>query len=207
MNDFLRETIRFYNDYADSFEEKTKNKQKREWLDRFVAALPAKGEVLDLGCAYGRDLRTFVDLGLSAVGIDGSEVMVGKAQELVPEAKVMVGDVRKLPFNVEQFVGVWASNIFVHLPKSDMPAALKGIADCLVTDGVLYGSLYLGDSEGMEEDSRYENAAKYYSYFTEEEIRKLLSDAGFEIVAFEPRDKDEYERADILEFLAKKMSM
>ncbi|MCR4312202.1 MAG: methyltransferase domain-containing protein [Candidatus Uhrbacteria bacterium] len=204
MDDVFKKTSQFYDQQADIFEAKTKDKQKRHWLDRFVEALPRKGSVLDIGCAFGRDLRTFVDLGLRVTGIDGSGVMIEKAQELVPEAELHVGDIRTLPFPDEQFDGVWASGIFVHIPKKDIAKTLLEIFRCLAKGGILYGSLYIGDSEGMEDDERYAGAAKYYSYFSVEEFRSLLSSSGFEVITFEPRKKDEYERADILEFIAKK---
>lgn len=205
MDEVFKETSQFYDEQADSFEEKTKDKQKRHWLDRFVAAMPKKVSVLDIGCAYGRDLRTFADLGfVDVVGIDGSTTMLDKASVLVPEAELHNGDARQLPFPDGRFDGVWASAVFVHIPKRDMPGMLREIARCLAGNGVLYGSLYLGDSEGMEQDTRYASASKYYSYFSLDEFRSLLTAAGFEIIAFEPRPKDEYERADILEFLARK---
>ncbi len=204
MDEVFRKTSQFYDQQADIFEAKTKDKQKRHWLDRFIEALPKKESVLDLGCAFGRDLRTFTDLGLRAVGIDGSAVMIEKARKLVPEAELHVGDVRALPFDDQQFDGIWVSGVFVHIPKKDINKTLREIFRCLVSDGILYGSLYIGNSEGMEEDERYAGAAKYYSYFSEEEFRLLLTSSGFEIIAFEPRKKDEYERADILEFIAKR---
>lgn len=205
MIDNFQKTIQFYNDHADAFEKKTKDRQKHRLIHRFVASLPAKGSVLDLGCAFGRDLRFFINMGLQAVGVDGSTVMIERARTLVPEAVLCVGDIQMFPFHEWQFVGVWATGIFVHIPKKDMFNLLQKIFRCLPTNGILCGSLYLGDSEGMERDERYSHAEKYYSYFNMKEFRSLLLTTGFSLVVFESKMKDTYERADTLDFLAKKL--
>ena len=204
MESDIRKTIDFYNDQADIFEEKTRTLQKPAWMERFASLLPPHGKMLDLGCAYGRDVKTYHDMGFEVVGVDGSEVMIEKAKKLVPECEFSVGDVRSIELEPESLDGIWASAIFVHIPKKDMPALIERLYRALKSGGKLYAAVYVGDGEGMEADERYAGAAKYYTYFSTEEFRKLLIDAGFSLVDFVPRNKSGYERHDILELIAEK---
>ncbi|MFA5947258.1 MAG: class I SAM-dependent methyltransferase [Patescibacteria group bacterium] len=204
MDEAFRKTTDFYNKQAEAFEAKTKDLQKHAWVDRFTSLVPEHGQILDIGCAYGRDSRSFADAGMRVEGIDGSEAMVEKAQKLVPEGKFFTGDIRSVPLEEQKYDGMWASGLFVHIPKQDISALLEKLNGALAEKGKLYGSIYLGTEEGLVKDERFEGAEKYYTYFTEEEFRSLLVEAGFEIVDFSPRIASEYERADVLEFIVEK---
>lgn len=204
MDEAFRKTTDFYNKQAEAFEAKTKDMQRRAWVDRFVSLVEEQGRVLDIGCAYGRDARSFADAGLQVDGIDGSEVMIEKAQKLVPEGKFFAGDIRSVPLDPERYNGMWAAKLFVHIPKEDMPALLEKLKAALKEKGNLYGSVYLGSKEGFMKDDRFAGVEKYYSYFTEDEFRGLLESAGFEIIDFVRREPSEYERTAILEFIARK---
>lgn len=43
--------------------------QEQKWLDRFLALLPAKPSVLDIGCGFGEPIgRYLVDAGCAVTG-------------------------------------------------------------------------------------------------------------------------------------------
>jgi len=83
--------------------------------------------VLDVGCGTGSDIREMVLATNSKarfVGIDSSEIMVGKARSLTPDSMLesravsyLRGNVSQLPFNNGTFDSVRADRVFQHLGK------------------------------------------------------------------------------------------
>lgn len=191
----------FYEKYADDFEEKTKDRQKTDWIERFIALLSKNGEVLDLGCAYGRDAETFDSKGFKVTGIDFSKVFIEKAQKRVPNAKFQIEDIRKMTLPKDCFNGVWAQSVLLHVSKTDIEKILQEIYHSLRPGGVLFLSMYIGEGEGLIQDSRYDDVEKYYSFFSEEGLKELLIKSGFSIVNSIVRKKDNYERNDVIELI------
>lgn len=54
--------------------------------------------ILDVGCGTGELLEKFFQKGLMVVGIDISDVALGKAKERVPRAKFIQGDIENTDF-------------------------------------------------------------------------------------------------------------
>ncbi|MFW6083858.1 MAG: class I SAM-dependent methyltransferase, partial [Gemmatimonadota bacterium] len=54
--------------------------------------------VLDLACGAGRHLRELASAGVSAVGLDLSRVLLAEARAADPAARLVRGDMRRLPF-------------------------------------------------------------------------------------------------------------
>jgi len=59
--------------------------------------------VLDLACGAGRHLRVLQDRGLAAMGLDLSLPLLQEARREVPEATLLRGDMRSLPFRSASF--------------------------------------------------------------------------------------------------------
>ncbi|MEX2527390.1 MAG: class I SAM-dependent methyltransferase [Gemmatimonadota bacterium] len=68
-----------------------------ELLLRKVAIAP-EDRVLDLACGAGRHLRALVEQGIHALGLDLSEVLLGRTHLALPGAPVVRGDMRHLPY-------------------------------------------------------------------------------------------------------------
>ena len=64
------------------------------------------GSVLDVPVGTGRFLQLYKDLGLDAVGIDYSPLMLAQAREKYPDARLEQGDVTDLPYPDESFDAV-----------------------------------------------------------------------------------------------------
>lgn len=200
----MDQTQSFYNMHADEFEQKTRSLQNIEWINSFCELLPSKGHILDIGCAYGRDATTFVKKGFQTTGIDYSTTMIEKARKSVPEADFSVQDIREMKFTDQTFSGVWASAILLHVPKNDIPKILETIHRILTASGILFIGVYRGEGEGMITDARYADAQKYYAYFSEDELRQLLAQAGFTVLKLVSREPNSYESKTIIELLARK---
>ena len=69
------------------------------------AAAP-NGPVLDLACGAGRHLRELARTGIPAVGLDLSRALLNEARAADPDAKLVRGDMRRLPFADGAFAGL-----------------------------------------------------------------------------------------------------
>ncbi len=59
MKNYQRKIIDFYEKNAVQFIDHTTPLQNIGWIKKFCALIPKKSEVLDIGCAFGRDSRFF----------------------------------------------------------------------------------------------------------------------------------------------------
>lgn len=94
------------------------------------------------------------------------------------------GDFNNLPFSDASFDGVWAYTSLLHVKKSDVMIPLKEIIRVLTSNGVLG----LGLIEGITEEYRESlgvGKPRLFSFYTKDEIERLLSDVGFRVIYFE----------------------
>lgn len=89
--------------------------------------------LLDLGCGKGRFGRHLAALGAEVVGLDSSPGMLGQARGL---GRVL-GSAWRLPFGSRRFDGVIAIEVFEHLPRLGVEAALREIRRVLRPGGRL----------------------------------------------------------------------
>lgn len=178
-------TLQSYEGSAAEYADKTASLHPSEMGKKFMSLLPSKGRVLDVGCGPGRDAKIFSDKGFDVVGIDFSSQMIELAKKTAPKAKFVVMDLHKLDFPPNSFDGIWASACFLHISKRHLLAILSTLATLLVPGGILYFSVKQGIGEQLSQDSRYDNANKFWSFFEEVEWIDLLKQASFEIIEIE----------------------
>jgi len=83
-----------------------------------VATLRPTGMALDLGCGTGRSTRFLKELGLQAVGLDLSEVMVCQARRLDPQGRYLTYESNApLPFKDGSFEVLLASWVTVEIAE------------------------------------------------------------------------------------------
>lgn len=73
---------------------------------REAPAEPGDAPVLDLACGAGRHLRELADAGVAAVGLDLSRALLSEARRVSPAARLVRGDMRRLPFRDGVFAGL-----------------------------------------------------------------------------------------------------
>lgn len=94
--------------------------------DTFAAAVGAGRLVLDLGCGAGHDAPGLAARGLRLVGLDIAPTLLATAKRQPALAGLLaLGDLRSLPFRDRAFDGVWTVGTLHHVPKADLPAALR----------------------------------------------------------------------------------
>lgn len=67
-----------------------------DWLDRFVAELPAGASILDVGCGSGWPIgAALLERGHQVTGVDASPSLIAHAQATLLAGVWSVGDVRE----------------------------------------------------------------------------------------------------------------
>lgn len=160
------ETIRFYDEHADDFYERTYNLDVRELAKPFLDRLTAGAHLLDAGCGSGRDSLYFKNQGFSIVAMDASREMVSRASLLLDQP-VLLMTFQEMDFS-EDFDGVWACASLLHVPRREMSEVMDRLTRALKPGGILYTSFKLG----TEEIVRHERLFNDYDDLT---FRSLLS--------------------------------
>ena len=140
--------------------------------------------LLDVGCGAGAALAFFRQAGVEAQGIDLSPGMVQACRDQGLRADVAEFS-RPLPYADGEFDAIFSMNSMLHVPKALLPAVVRELRRILADDGVLFLGIYGGqDHEGpWEQDPS--GSARFYSYYTDESLRCVLTRCGLVIRNFE----------------------
>ena len=100
----------------------------------FASLVPRGDVVLDLGCGAGHDLAVLDRLGVGAVGVDPSDVMLsaGRARTDAPLARAL-GE--RLPFRDHAYGGCWIERVLMHVDEPS--AVIAEVVRCLRPSAVL----------------------------------------------------------------------
>jgi SAM-dependent methyltransferase len=160
---------------------------ERKWLDRFLALLPSRPKVLDIGCGPGEPIaRYLLANGCAVTGIDAAPEMLEIAERLFPEAVWIVSDMRSLNLKAA-FDGLLAWNSFFHLSQADQRQMFPifrrhaaGGAALMFTSGPSFG----------EAIGTFEGEPLYHASLDGTEYRQLLDFNGFDVVDHIVEDPD-----------------
>jgi SAM-dependent methyltransferase len=168
------ETIRVYDQQAEEYAQMTDSHNSDDpRLRDLIEACPQGGRVLDLGCGPGASAAALAKAGLLVDATDASQEMVQMAAQHVGVTAWQA------PFDdidaSDTYDGIWANFSLLHAPRSDMPRHLAALHKALKPGGVFFIGLKLGAGEARDKIGRL------YTYYSQEELDKLLQDAGFTI--------------------------
>ena len=176
MKSPLDQTRSSYDENAAQIAEGFWNTELTNIWDRFRQPLPEGAKIADIGCGAGRDTGYFLQHGYLAIGLDYSRGMLLEAMRRAP-APYQQGDMRALPYAAGVFDAAWVCASFLHIPREEAPGVMAELYRILKPGG----SLFLGVKEGQGEGWDFRKGKRFFTYYQEEEIRKLLTSAGFEI--------------------------
>lgn len=179
---YKEETKRTYNLYPADFDtkfEKHFHKNVKHTADLFISHLPGK-TILDLGCGPGNHGVYFKEQGLDALCGDLSEEMVRLCQQKGLKSQIV--DIENIDFPAQSFDGIWAYASLLHVPKDRMPAVVQDITGLLKPNGLLALAVKEGKGEGMETHEKYPGTQRWFTYFTDKEIKALFSQ-NFDLLA------------------------
>ena len=162
-----------------------------EFLEAALANLP-DGPVLDVGCGPAQVSGFLIRRGRTAIGIDLAPGMLAAAARLVPQAKLIAGDLLALPLRPASCAGAVASYSLHHLPRGRLGAALAGLRRVLMPGGVLVVITHGG---GGEEWLDLAGGRVALSTYSPGELAGLLSECGLvpELTRTRPPRPGEYQ--------------
>ncbi len=167
-------TLNHYNQRAEAFWEGTRHHDVTQNIDALLKHIQSTPPftILDFGCGPGRDLKTFVERGHRAVGLEGSHAMATLARSH-SGCEVLDQDFLKIELPFAYFDGVFANASLFHVPMQELPRVLKQLHSTLKPHGVFFSSNPRGNNE--EEVS----GERYGAYYNLETWRSLLVTSGF----------------------------
>ncbi|OIP58195.1 MAG: hypothetical protein COX79_04795 [Candidatus Levybacteria bacterium CG_4_10_14_0_2_um_filter_36_16] len=151
----------------------------REFLVvRKVKKYGAGDKYLDAGCGTGLILR---HLPKGAVGIDINPRNISKAKKHAPNAKIVEGDIEKMPFKDKSFSTIVCTEVIEHQPN---PApTVNELYRVLEKGGVLIGSVPSASPIWFLRflSSTCPRGEPFHKNFKKDELAKLFKD--FEIIS------------------------
>ena len=164
-------TIDIYNKKAAKYADLDIDKVSLTAYHDFSQALPKNGIVLDYGCGPGYFAKKFLADGFKVDAFDASEKMIEIAS-METRVNWWVGDFKSFRAT-SLYDGIWANFSLLHAPKREITPLIQTIFKSLKPRGLFSLGLKLGIGEKRDKIGRK------YSYFEEEEISNILSNAGF----------------------------
>ena len=157
-------------------------------LEEMSRKLSPGASVLDLGCGAGIPATLWLaDRGFTVTGVDVSGKQLDLARGLVPGAAFVKADMTDLEFDDGTFAAVVAFHSIIHVPRKEHPALLEKIHGWLEPGGLFLATLTVSDYEGEDGDWEGWGAAMRWSHYDAETNRRMLREAGFDVVYAEPR--------------------
>lgn len=187
-----KKTVSVYNEIADIYAKTFTNIS--EPIDEFLKFIPQNGKILDIGCGTGIDAKYMQEKGFIVTGVDPSQKMLDIAKKQAPLIKFKLGDCRKLDFAPNYFNGIFSSFSLIHIQKKDVREILKDFYRILKKEGILYIGFQEGDPKETFINAPIKPDKKIFlNVFSEQEIKKLIHEAGFSILEQykrEPKEKE-----------------
>lgn len=194
------DTIEWYEANAVCYAKNIQDFPHLDMLEDFVRVVGLGKQVLDIGCAAGRDSKILNDLGLLVTGIDLSKSLLEIARAKFPKINFVQANFLNLPFVKESFDGVWAHASLLHLEEfSQVEQAIQEFNRILRKGGVLH--VYVKQQVGEEKTSvvgdSLSNHERFFRWFTGDEVKKLLIENNFTILQLHDNLPDSSNRAEV----------
>jgi cyclopropane fatty-acyl-phospholipid synthase-like methyltransferase len=152
------------------------------FLEDLASRLPDGASVLDLGCGNGAKTERLARR-FEVVGVDISEEQLRLARAAAPGATFVQVDFAELDQPAESLDAVTAFYSIVHVPRDRHPALFARIERWLRPGGLFLASLsHLG---GPDRNYEWLGVEMFFSGFDAETNRRLVREAGFELLSDE----------------------
>lgn len=183
--DIKRKTAETYDKIASVY---SSTRVTHFWVDEFdfFKSIFDGNKVIDFGCGEGRDAIIFIQNGFDYTGVDISEGMLQIARERVSGGVFQQEDFSKVNFTAGAFDAFWATASFIHVPKKNISAVLQEAKRVTKVGGVGFISMKEKHEmdEGMVDEDKYGGISRYFSFYTQDEFKRILEENGFSILKF-----------------------
>lgn len=173
---YKRKTTEAYNRYATEmaakFAERTQEKAWLNHITHFSQSLTGR-KIVDIGCGSGDHALFLQAAGYDVTCIDISEQMVNLCRSKGLNAQM--GDIEKLSLPSKYFDGIWAATSILHVPKHKISNIVQRFSSALQPKGIIGLIVKEGSGEKLESDDRYPGIERWFSYFSDDEVRSYFS--------------------------------
>ena len=174
FNRIAAQTLAHYEQNAEAYWQGTRGHDVRQNIAALLNAIEAAPpfELLDFGCGPGRDLKTFVELGHHATGLEGAAQPAAMARAYSGCA-VLQQNFLELDLPDGRFDGIFANAVLFHVPSDALARVLGQLHASLKPGGVLFSSNPRGDGqEGW-------NGERYGAFHDWPTWQRYMTSAGF----------------------------
>ena len=182
MTDQRNAVRRGYDVVAETYlEERSPEEGEIALLGTFADRVPSDGQVLDAGCGAGDPVTTTLATDFDVVGLDISRRQLDLANEHVPDATLLQGDLSGLPFEAKVFEGIVAFHSVIHVPTESHLAVYEEFSRVVQPGGHVLVTVGPGAWEGTNPDWLETGGEMRWSFPDLEVSLEHLDNAGFEV--------------------------
>jgi cyclopropane fatty-acyl-phospholipid synthase-like methyltransferase len=162
---------------------------------RYAAAvferLPAGASVLELGCGSGSTTTERLAERFRLTGVDLSARQIALIRRRIPRATFIHADMASIDFPPASFDAVVAFYSIIHLPREEHGGLIRRVATWLRPGGLFVATMGAHSTEaGYEAD--WLGAPMYWSHFDAETNRRLVQNAGLQILTAQEETAEEH---------------
>ncbi|GJL55336.1 MAG: methyltransferase type 11 [Nitrospirales bacterium] len=152
-------------------------------LHNLIARVPKAGLILDVGCGPGQDTRYLRRQGFHVCGADLTWSFLQAAKARAPRLPVVQADMRRLPFPLQTFDGIWAAASIIHLPKVQARTLLRKLFKLTKPGGWLALTVMYGREVGVPRQQWI--AGRYLAKWFKRELRHAVQTAAWDVCSIE----------------------
>jgi SAM-dependent methyltransferase len=150
------------------------------WCAELVSRLPRGARVIELGCGGGTEETRVLAEAFEVTCVDLSREQLRRARKRVPEVTFVHADFTDIDLEPGSVDAVASFYAFNHVPRELLAGLFSRIHDWLAAGGLFLATLGASDLPGWTGD--WLGAPTYFSGFPADENRRLLRDAGFDLL-------------------------
>lgn len=152
-----------------------------KYLVKLNTLLKPNSTILDIGCGAGVPIDRFlISKGFQVKGIDISEKQIELARRNVPEADYQIEDMSELREEEYLVDAVVAFYAIFHISREEHAGLLQKLITFLPVGGLILITMGAGEHEGVEDN--FHGVKMFWSHFGAEKNKKLVEEAGFEVL-------------------------